>query len=435
MKTFHCCCLAVLSAVAPVARAAEIAPAEAPPAARAVEQVAKIQAALQQAGLDGWLLYDFRGINPIASRVLLLPKIGAATRRWYYFIPAEGPPVRIVHAIEPHRLDSLPGAKTIYGAWPTLQAAIRGALAGHKKIAMEYSPDGAIPYVARVDAGTVDFVRSTGADVVSSGDLVQRFEAVWTPAQREQHERAVKVLRQVIDEAWAQIARAIRAGEFIDERIVQQQCGRRMEELGLGNEPPIVAVNANAADPHYFPVGPRSSPIARGDLVLIDIVGKVREPDAVYADITWMGVVAETVPERFEKIWRIVAAARDAALELVRAGARSGNLPAGFQVDDAARGVIARAGYGAQFIHRTGHSIAYEVHGNGAHLDNFETHDERRLIPHTGFSIEPGIYLPGEFGIRSEIDVYLDDHDAIVTGGNPPQKDLVPILASNPPRP
>ncbi len=398
------------------------------PTAAATERVAKIQAALQAAGLDGWLFYDFRGINPIASNVLLLSKNGAATRRWFYFIPATGRPRRIVHAIEPHRLDALPGDRTVYGAWPVLQDAIRTALAGKKKIAMEYSPDGGIPYLARVDAGTVDFVRSTGATVVSSGPLLEQFEAVWTPAQHAQHDRAAAILRQVVNEAWAQIARAIRAGEFIDERIVQEQCAKRAEALGLGHELPIVAVNANAANPHYFPLGSRSSPIQRGDLVLIDITGKLREPNAVQADITWMGVVDETVPERFEKIWKIVAAARDAAVEFIRTRGAAGKLPLGCEVDDVARGVITRAGYGPQFLHRTGHSIDLEVHGNGTHLDNFETRDERHLVPHTCFSIEPGIYLEGDFGIRSEVDVYLDGTTPIVTGG-PAQKDIIPILA------
>jgi Xaa-Pro aminopeptidase len=394
----------------------------------AVERVAKIQAALQAAGIDGWLFYDFRGINPIANRMLLLPGGGIATRRWLYFVPATGTPVRIVHAIEPHRLDHLPGTKSVYGAWSVLQDAIRTALAGKKKIAMEYSPDGGIPYLARVDAGTVDFVRSTGATVVSSGGLLEQFEAVWTPAQKAQHDRAATALRQIINEAWAQIAKATRAGEFIDERIVQEQCGRRAEELGLVKDLPIVAVNANAANPHYFPLGPRSTPIKRGDLVLIDITGKLREPNAVQADITWIAVVDDKVPERFEKIWTIVAAARDAAVEFIRARAASGQLPLGCEVDDVARGVITKAGYGPQFLHRTGHSIDLEVHGNGTHMDNFETRDERHLVPHTCFSIEPGIYLEGDFGIRSEVDVYLDGMTPVITGG-PAQKEIIPILA------
>jgi Xaa-Pro dipeptidase len=407
-------------------RAAEARPPEKPPSPQGLAQVERIQAALKEAKLDGWLFFDFRGTNPIANRILLLP--GGGSRRWLYYIPAEGTPMRIVHAIEPRRLDHLPGTKTIYGAWPTLQAAIRAAVGGRKTIAMEYSPDGAIPYVARVDAGTIDFVRSTGATVVSSGELVQQFEAVWTPQQRQQHETAARALHQVVDEAWDQIARAIRAGEFIDERIVQERCARRKAELGLTDEPPIVAVTANAADPHYFPVGPRSTEIRRGDLVLIDIIGKVRAPGAVYSDITWVGVVGETVPERYAAIWQIVAGARDAAFEFVRAGARSGKLPTGAQVDDVARGFITRAGHGAQFIHRTGHSIDEDVHGNGTHLDNFETNDVRHLLPHTCFSIEPGIYLPGDFGVRSEINVYLDGTDAIITGGAA-QTAIVPILA------
>lgn len=420
--------LALVPVVSPApARAAEPR-APAPAAAAVTERVAKIQSALQAAGIDGWLFYDFRGINPIANRILLMPSGGIASRRWLYFVPATGAPVAIVHAIEPHRLDHLPGAKTVYSAWPTLQDAIRTALAGKKKVAMEYSPDGGIPYLARVDAGTVEFVRSTGSEVVTSGGLLEQFEAVWSTAQRAQHDRAATILRQVINEAWAQIARATRAGEFIDERIVQEQCAKRAEELGLGHDLPIVAVNANAADPHYFPLGPRSSPIRRGDLVLIDITGKLREPNSVNADITWMGVVDEAVPARFEKIWTIVAAARDAAVDFIRARAAAGQLPAGFEVDDVARGVITKAGYGEKFIHRTGHSIDLEVHGNGTHMDNFETRDERRLVPHTCFSIEPGIYLAGDFGIRSEVDVYLDGTTPVITGG-PAQRSIIPILA------
>lgn len=398
------------------------------PSIAVTERVAKIQTALQAAGLDGWLFYDFRGINPIANRVLLMPGRGIASRRWLYFIPATGTPTRIVHAIEPRRLDHLPGAKTVYSAWPTLQDAIRQTLAGRKKVAMEYSADGGIPYLARVDAGTIDFVRSTGATVVTSGGLLEQFEAVWTPEQRAQHDRTAVILRQVINEAWTQIAKATRAGEFIDERIVQEQCAKRSEEFGLGRDLPIVAVNANAADPHYFPVGPRSTPIKRGDLVLIDITGKLREPNAVCADITWMGVVDETVPERFTKVWTIVAAARDAAVDFIRTRAATGKLPAGFEVDDVARGVITKAGYGDKFIHRSGHSIDLEVHGNGTHMDNFETHDDRRLVSNTCFSIEPGIYLAGDFGIRSEIDVYLDGTTPVITGG-PAQQSIVPILA------
>ena len=421
--------LAVPSFVPASANASVASVAAAPSAsARGIEQVARIQRALKARGLDGWLFYEFRGTNPIANRVLLLPPDGGGSRRWLCFIPAEGPPVRIVHAIEPRRLDHLPGEKIVYSAWPTLQAAIRQALAGRKTVAMEYSPEGAIPYVARVDAGTVEFVRTTGVSVVTSADLVQEFEAVWSPAQRTQHERAAHALRQVVNEAWVAIARAILAGEAIDERAVQAFCVRRKEQLGLTLEPPIVAVNANAADPHYFPAGPRSSPIRRGDLVLIDIVGKVREPHAVHADITWVGIVADQVPEPVNRIWQIVRDARDAAIAFVRDGARRGALPAGFEVDDVARGAITQAGYGAQFIHRTGHAIGEEVHGNGTHLDNFETHDERRLLPGTGFSIEPGIYLPGEFGIRSEVNIYLDGHDAVITGGEP-QREIVRILA------
>jgi Xaa-Pro aminopeptidase len=428
-------CILLAAAAAPVILFAATAggpgapPSGAPPPdPRSVERVGQIQAALREAGIDSWLFYDFRGSNPIAARILHLPEDAIATRRWLYFIPAEGEPVRIVHAIEPARLDHLPGAKLVYSAWNQLHAAIRQSVKGRSTVAMEYSPDGAIPYIARVDAGTVELVRKPGVRVVTSADLVQRFEAVWTPEQREQHERAAVILRSLVKEAWSLIARRTRAGAELDERRVQRHLWGRMREKGLeADHPPIVAVGANAADPHYAPPEEGSAPIRRGDLVLIDIWGKLREPRAVYADITWMGAVAETVPERYTGIWKIVRQARDAALAFVQRSVRSGRFPAGWQVDDVARGVILEAGYGAEFIHRTGHSIDEEVHGNGANMDNFETHDDRRLIPGTCFSIEPGIYLPGDFGIRSEIDVYIGNDDATATGG-PPQEEIFPIM-------
>ena len=411
--------------------------------AAAAERVSRIQAALREAGIDGWLFYDFRGSNPIASRILLMPEGAIGTRRWFYFVPAQGDPVRIVHAIEPGRLDHLPGTKRVYLAWGELQTAIKDALRGAasqgssapskpRQIAMEYSPDGAIPYVSKVDAGTVEHVRKTGASVVSSADLVQRFEAVWNPAQRQQHERAAVALRSVVDEAWKMIARRIRVGGGLDERTLQQHLWQRMQEMGLeADHAPIVAVGAHAAEPHYDPPETGSAPIQAGDLVLIDIWGKLKETGAVYADITWVGVVAESVPERYDRIWKIVRQARDAALEFVQKAAVSGSYPAGWQVDEVARGVIFQAGFGPNFIHRTGHSIGEEVHGDGANLDNLETHDERRLLPGTCFSIEPGIYLKGDFGIRSEIDVFLDAKQATPTGG-PPQTEIVPILAGVP---
>ena len=406
------------------------APAVGGPAKPAsVERVAKMQAALRQAHLDGWLLFDFRGSNPIASRVLLLPEGQMATRRWFYFIPAEGEPVKIVHAIEASQLDTLPGTPRVYGRWEELLFTLRETLKGRKQIAMEYSPEGAIPYVSRVDAGTVEMVRKAGPVVVTSADLVQTFEAVWTPAQREQHERAAVALRTLVDEAWTLVARRTAAAAVFDERSIQQHLADRMRELGLEfDHPPIVAIGPNAALPHYDVPQSGSSQIKRGDLLLIDIWAKVREEGAVYADITWMGQVSETVEERYAQVFSIVAAARDAAFEFVKKSAASGKLPMGWQVDDACRAVIQASGHGLHYIHRTGHSIGVQVHGDGANLDNYETRDERRLLPGTCFSIEPGIYVPGEFGMRSEIDVCLDGTTPVVTGG-PAQTAIVPILA------
>ena len=394
----------------------------------AVERVAKIQAALREAGVEAWLFYDFHGSNPLARSVLLVPDGAMSSRRWFYFVPAQGEPVKIVHAIESANLDHLPGIKRIYAAWSQLAVVLRDTLKGKGRVAMEYSAEAAIPTVSRVDAGTIEMVRKAGGTVVSSGDLLQKFEAVWTAQQREQHDRAAVAIRAIVDEAWKVIARRFRAGAGLDERTLQQHMSQRMTEMGLETDhPPIVAVGPNAADPHYDPPEEGSAPIREGDLVLLDIWGKVKEPGAVYADITWMGVVAETVPERYDRVWKIARQARDAALEFVRTSVRAGTYPAGWQVDDASRGVIFQAGFGPDFPHRTGHSIHTEVHGNGANLDNLETHDERKLVPGTCFSIEPGIYLKGDFGIRTEIDVCLDGRDAVVTGG-PPQEAIVPIL-------
>ena len=399
------------------------------PTPAAVDRVAKIQAALKEAGLDGWLFFDFRGSNPIASRVLLLPEGQMATRRWFYFVPAAGDPVKILHAIETRQLDTLPGTARVYGRWEELFYQLKETLKGRKQVAMEYSPEGAIPYISRVDAGTVEMVRRAGPLVVTSADLVQRFEAVWTPRQREQHDRAAVALRTLVDEAWMIVARRTAASAVFDERSLQQHLSDRMREMGLEfDHPPIIAVGANAALPHYDVPETGSAPIRPGDLLLIDIWAKVREEGAVYADITWMGQVSETVDERYARVFKIVAQARDAAFEFIKASAAPGRLPQGWQVDDACRGVIFTAGFGPNYIHRTGHSIGVEVHGDGANLDNYETRDDRRLLPGTCFSIEPGIYLPGEFGIRSEIDVCLDGNKPVVTGG-PAQAAIVPILA------
>ncbi len=429
--------LCLAAGLAPLALAAapgpEPARAEAPAAPDPEARVRGIQAALRSAQIDGWLFFDFRDSNPIAARILMMPEGTIATRRWLYFIPADGQPVRIVHAIEEGRLDHLPGTKKVYSSWVTLQNEIKAALKGKAKIAMEYSPDGAIPYIGRVDAGTIEFVKKQGVTVVSSGDLVQRFEAVWGPREKALHDQAAVTLHELVDGAWKMIARSIRSNAPIDEHTVQQFLWKGIQSRGLtADHPPNVSVNANAANPHYDVPETGSAPIRQGDLVLIDIWAKVDEPGAVYADFTLMGSVEQTVSQNYIKIWNIVRDARDAALKFVRDSAAAGRLPQGWQVDDAARQVITAAGYGPQFIHRTGHNIDEEVHGNGAHMDNLESHDDRRLMDHTCFSIEPGIYLKGQFGVRSEIDVYLEGKEAQVTG-RAPQTEIVPILSLVPP--
>ena len=408
------------------------------------ERVEAIQAALREAKLDGWLFYDFRGSDLLAYRILKLDQRGITTRRWFYYIPATGEPVKIVHSIERDKLDALPGKKMIYLPWQELQGSLREVLTGAKnaprrvmaptgkgqRIAMQYSPDNSIPYISRVDAGTVELIRSFGVTPVTSADLVQQFEATWTDEQLATHTEASDKIHRIIMQAFAEIARRIRANEPTTEYDIQQFMVRRYEEENLtsDNEPPIVAVNGNAANPHYEPTRDVHAPIKRGDFVLFDVWAKLKKPGAVYTDQTWTGYVGETVPEEYTRIFNIVRQARDAAVEFVQSNVRAGKPIKGADVDDVSRGIIKRAGYGPQFIHRTGHSIGEEVHGNGANIDNLETRDARRIIPRTCFSIEPGIYLAGKFGVRSEIDVYVSDRDAIVTG-QPVQTQVVAILS------
>lgn len=408
-------------------------------------RVAAIQRALLEAQLDGWLFYDFRKSDPLAYRILLLDPHAFASRRWAYYIPAEGEPVKIVHRIEQEKLDRLPGRSLVYNRWQQLHAHLRAALglqedeheasgvegqtAPKPRVAMQYSPNNNIPYVSRVDAGIVELIRSFGAEVQTSADLVQVFEAVWTPEQKEMHDRAADNVHRIILEAFGEIARRIRADEPTTEYDIQQFILRRFEdaEMTSDNDPPIVAVNANSASPHYGPTSTRHAPLRRGDFVLLDVWAKMKRAGAVYADQTWTGFIGETVPEEHANIFRIVSGARDAAVEFLRARVRAGSSIGGAEVDDVSRGVIERAGYGEQFTTRTGHSIGEEVHGNGANIDNLETPDSRRIIPRTCFSIEPGIYQTGLFGLRSEIDVYVGDSDIEVTG-QPIQTEIVPIL-------
>jgi Xaa-Pro aminopeptidase len=408
------------------------------------ERVAEIQTALRAARLDGWLFYDFRGSDPLAPRILMLGEHASGTRRWFYYIPASGQPTKIVHSIERYKLDTLPGRRLIYRGWQEQHSHLRETLSAGAAdvapasaaerparkpahIAMQYSPMNDIPYMSRVDAGTIELVRSFGSEPVTSAELVQQFEAVWTPAQKQSHLEASDKTHRIIMEAFAEIARRIRAEEPVTEYDIQQLIARRWDEEGMLPEQGIVAVNANAANPHYAPTREVTQPIKRGDFVLLDVASKLKKPGAVFTDQTWTGYVGETVPDEFTRIFNIVREARDSAVEFVRKNVRAGKSIRGAEIDDVSRGVIQRAGYGEQFTHRTGHSIGEEVHGNGVNIDNFETRDSRRLIPGIAFSIEPGIYLEGKFGVRSEIDVYVAEKDIEVTG-QPIQTEIIPIL-------
>src|SRR3954454_23192718 len=402
------------------------------------ERVADIQKALQAAKLDGWLFYDFRGSDPLAPRILKLGEHASGSRRWFYYIPANGEPTKIVHSIERGKLDALPGQRVIYRGWEEQHALIDAAVQGvpgitprqnrvKKRVAMQYSPMNDIPYISRVDAGTIELIRSFGVEVVTSAELVQQFEAVVTPEQKQSHIEASDKLHRVLMEAFAEIATNIRAEKPITEYDIQQFIARRLDEEGMTREEGIVAVNANAANPHYFPTKEVATPIKRGDFVLLDIVSKLRKTSAICTDQTWTGFVGDTVPEEYVRIFNIVREARDAATEFVRKNVRDGKRIHGAEVDDVSRGVIKRAGYGEQFTHRTGHSIGEECHGNGVNIDNFETRDSRFITAGVLFSIEPGIYLEGNFGVRSEIDVYVGEKDIDVTG-QPIQTEIVPIL-------
>jgi Xaa-Pro aminopeptidase len=394
-----------------------------------------IQQALKEADLDGWLFYSFRGSDPIAANILGMPTEGhMATRRWFYLVPQSGEPVRILHSIERDVLDHLPGKKIIYLPWQQLHGVLKSELTGLTskrvpRLAMQYSPDAAIPYLSRVDAGTIELIRSFGVEIVTSADLVQRFEAAWNDSQLAMHEEAARGLYASVHEAFAEIGRRIRSNTPTNEYDIQQFIMSRFTERGMfTKDPPIVAVNGNSAAPHYGPTREHHSPINKGDFVLIDLWAKLDKPNSVYADITWTSFVGERAPDDVVKVFNIVRDARDAATEFVKEAFGGGRKIFGWEVDDVCREVIQKAGYGEYFIHRTGHNIHTEVHGNGANIDNLETKDERMLIPRTCFSIEPGIYLEGRFGVRSEIDVYVDERGARVTGGDV-QRELVAILA------
>jgi len=376
-----------------------------------------VQGALREEGLDGWLLYDFHGSNPIARRLTGLDTSGKmTTRRWFYLIPANGEPRRLMHAIEPSNLDHMPGGKTIYSQRETLTTGLKTLLSGVRRVAMEYSPNNAIPYVSRVDAGTVEAVRALGADVVSSGDLVQRFEAVWSAEAVRTHGAASDALYRIKDRAFELVRASRRAGRPLTEIDVQRAMVGWFKDEGLVTDaPPVVAAQQNAGNPHYMPTDANHRRIGDGEVLLLDLWGKLPAPGAVYADITWVGFTAASVPDIYVKAFNAARDGRDAAVALVKQRVAAGRDIRGFEVDRACRAVLERAGYGDQFIHRTGHSLGTEVHGNGVHMDDFETHDERRLIPGTGFTIEPGVYTP-QFGVRTEINMVIGEREATVSG-------------------
>jgi len=390
--------------------------------------IESLQRALQHDKLDGWLFYSFRGSDPIAENILRLDHAKFTTRRWFYFVPAQGNPQKIVHAIETGTLDDLPGDKHVYLPWQQLHQLLQQVLAGRKKVAMQYSPLNAIPYVSRVDAGTIELIRTFGVEVVSSADLVQVFEAVWTEEQLQTHLYAAKHMREIVDAVAREVRRRVQGNVGATEVEIQNFIVEEYERRDLtAGHPPIVAINAHSADPHYAPNLEDNLPMRKGDFLLVDMWSKRRAPHAVYDDITWTYFIGESVPSEHQKIFDVVRNGRDAAIKAAQQRFPTGEVLYGWQIDEEARQSITKAGYGQYFLHRTGHNIHEEVHGNGANIDNLETQDNRRLMSRTCFSIEPGVYLKGTFGVRSEVDMYLSDKEAIVTG-LPIQTEVIPIL-------
>jgi len=387
-----------------------------------------VQAALKADGLDGWLLYDFRGINPIAADVTAVSRQPGhlATRRWYYLIPATGEPRGLVHAIEKNSLAHLPGTSTRYAGRDQLEAGLRTLLAGLTRIAMEYSPRCAIPYVSRIDAGTIELVRQTGVEVVSSGDLVQRFAAVWDADAIATHRSASERLYRVKDHAFEAAARRMRDGTATTEYDIQQLMAAWFRDEGLvSDSDPVVAAAEDAGNPHYLPTVSVHRSVKPDEILLLDLWGKLDRPGAVFADITWVGYTGRRVPERYAKAFAAICGARDAGIRLVQDAARAGRDVRGFEVDRAASAVLREAGYADKILHRTGHSLGETVHGNGVNMDDYETHDDRRLLPGTGFTIEPGVYFD-DFGVRTEINMVVGARDATVTG--PIQTEILTLM-------
>jgi Xaa-Pro aminopeptidase len=385
--------------------------------------LARIQEEIRNQKLEGWLFFDHHLRDPLAYRVLGIEKTKGPTRRWYYMIPAEGEPVGMVHRIERDELAAVPGRKIEYSTWQEQRAALAQLVEGKQRIAMQYSPMCAVPYVSNVDAGTVELVRSLGVDVVSSAELIQVFEARWTQAQKDSHFEAGRRVDKVRRAAFEYIRQKTRSGVPLQEVEVQQFVLGGFKAAGLlTDHGPIVGCNSNASNPHYEPSKEVTSPIKSGDWVLLDMWAKLDQPNAVYYDITWTAFCGDNPSDEMRRVFSVVTGARDAAIARVQKATETQETLHGFEVDDACRGVIDQAGYGQYFTHRTGHSIGVEVHGNGANMDNFETHDERLIMPWSCFSVEPGVYLPA-FGIRSEINMFIGEREALVTGEI--QRDMV----------
>ncbi|MBY0493993.1 MAG: M24 family metallopeptidase [Cyanobacteria bacterium] len=389
--------------------------------------IGAVQKALAADGLDAWLLYDFHGSNPVSYRLAGMAEAGhLATRRWFYLIPRTGEPQALVHAIERGNLDHLPGSKIVYAGRTQLQAGLTTLLKGLRRVAMEYSPNCAIPYVSRVDAGTIELIRSLGVDVMSSGDLIQQFEARWNDAAIATHRTASEKLHRIKDHAFEEIARRLRDGVATTEYDIQKKMVGWFKEEGLlSDSAPCVSAMENAGNPHYLATATDHRVIRKDELVLLDLWGKLEQTGSVFADITWMGFTGPSVPDRMTKAFGAVCGARDAAVEAVQGAAKAGREVRGFEADQAARQVLIDAGYEDAILHRTGHSLGENVHGNGAHLDDYETHDERRLLPGSGFTIEPGLYFK-DFGVRTEINMVWAGGGPEVTG--PRQKAILSLV-------
>ncbi|HEX4036450.1 MAG TPA: M24 family metallopeptidase [Acidobacteriaceae bacterium] len=376
-----------------------------------------IQSALREARIDAWLFYDHHHRDPLAAAILGLPDTGLVSRRWYYIVPAQGEPRKLVHRIEAGKLDSLPGSKGVYSSWQELETGLDAILEPWTRIAMQYSPNNAIMYVSMVDAGTIELLRSFGKDIVSSANLVSRFESVLTEDQIDSHYAAQRALDEILTQGFHLIGSRARAGLPAGEYEMMVWFQDAIRNAGLTTDHgPNVSINENSSDSHYEPTAETSRAIRSGSFLLIDMWARLDRPGSCWYDITWTGVVNREPTDHERLIFAIVRDARDAAIDAVRTGfTDGGHSIAGFEADDAARSVINAAGYGEYFTHRTGHNIAAELHGPGAHLDNLETHDERRILPFTCFSVEPGIYLP-TFGVRSEINMIATRDNATVTG-------------------